>query len=106
MSVVNEHTTCYVSVSFRDRGGLPAVPASVTYRIDCATNGQQIKAWTAVDAAAEVSITIAATENAIIDDANAEEERHVTVIASYGVGAEDQVTAEHVYRVRNLRFVS
>lgn len=105
MNVVNERTTSYLTTSFRDKAGAAAAPTAVTYRIDCLTTGVQIRPWTAVDPAASVEITLTADDNAIVSEPNARERRRVTVIASYGAGESDQLTDEHDYEVRNLKFV-
>ena len=100
MATVNEKSTSYVSVSFVDKTGAQATPTSVTYRLDCATNSQQIIDWTSVSPAASLEIQISSTQNAIINQQNDTERRVVTVRAVYG--ASDELHAEHYFIVQNL----
>lgn len=103
--IINEKTTAYLPLAFRDKGGKLAAPTAITYRIDCLTTGQAVKAWSALSPAAEAEITLSASDNAILG-ANDRERRLVTVIAAYGPSNDDQVTGEFSYDVRNLKFVS
>lgn len=105
MISVNERTTAYLSVTFRDKAGDPAAPTAVQYRIDCTTTGQAVRGMTAVTPASAVEITLTADDNAIRVNANRSEIRRVTVVASYG-SSTDQVTSEHDYSVTNMPFVS
>lgn len=100
MPSVNEKTTSYLTVTFKDKAGAQVAPASATYRIDCLTTGTAIKVETALAPAAQIEITITPTENRIVVAANARESRRVTVVGVYG--AADQVTAHYDYDVENL----
>ena len=103
-AAVNERTTAYLKVAFRDKAGALAAPSGVSYRIDCLTTGQSVRPDTAVAPASEVEITLTADDNAMRSAGNVAESRRVTVVATYGSSA-DQVTAEHDYAVKNLMFV-
>lgn len=103
--IINEKTTAYLPVSFRDKHGQLAAPSSITYRIDCLTSGRQVRAWTALSPAAQTEIVLTASDNAIFGSSE-RERRLVTVVASYGSGTDDQVTGDYTYDVRNLRYVS
>lgn len=100
MQRINEKSTSYLNVSFRDKEGALAVPTSISYRIDCVTTGTAVLAPTALAAASEVEITITPTQNAIVTSSNATEQKRVTVTAVYG--ASDQVTSQFDYLVKNL----
>lgn len=100
MPTINEKTTGYLTVTFKDKAGAQAVPASATYRIDCLTTGTAITPETALAPAAQIEIVITPTENRIVTAANARETRRVTVTGVYG--AADQVTAQYDYDVENL----
>lgn len=100
MDIVNEGSTAYLTVTFLDKAGAQAAPTSISYRIDCLTNAQEVKDDTAVVAGASVEITLTPADNAIIAAANSQERRLVTVTATYG--ASDAVKADYEYRVRNL----
>lgn len=101
---VNEKSTSYLSVTFKDKAGAAAAPASATYRIDCLTTGTAIKADTALAPAGSVEITITPTENRIVTSGNARERRRVTVTANYG--ASDSVSEQYDYDVVDLSHVT
>lgn len=101
---VNERTTAYLSVSFKDKAGALAAPTAVTYRIDCLTSSQAVRGSTAVAPAGTVEITLTADDNAMRSQSNRSELRRVTVVATYG-SASDQLTSEHDYAVTNLQFL-
>lgn len=104
MPSVNEKSTAYLTVTFKDKAGVQQVPASATYRIDCLTTGTAIKAETALTPAGSVEITLTPTDNRIIAAANVRESRRVTVNAVYG--ASDEVHDQFDYDVENRAFVS
>jgi hypothetical protein len=89
-------------VTFLDKAGAQAAPASVRYRIDDVTGAApvEVRGDTSLAPGASVEITLTPADHAILDAANAQERRLVTVTASYG--ANDAVVAEYEYRVRNL----
>lgn len=103
MVEVNERTTSYLTVTFKDKAGTAVAPSSATYRIDCATTGQAVKPVTALGAGAAVEITITPAENAIVNAENVLEIKRVTVVGVYG--PTDEVTADYDYLVRNLKHV-
>lgn len=100
---VNEDTTSYLTLRFFDASGAPATPAAVQYRVDCLTNGRQVRDWTPVAGSLADTIQIVLTpgDNAILSQANAGEQRAVQIIASYGAG--EQFHGEHLYEIDNLR---
>lgn len=85
---VNEGSLRKLTVTFLDEAGQPAVPAAVSYRIDCLTSGTVIKTDTSVTPAASLDITIPGADNALVDQANSRERRRVTVTATYADGDE------------------
>lgn len=101
MATVNEGSTCYLTVSFKDKNGVAAAPTGVSYRIDCLTNDQEIKDDTDfTPPAASIEIEIDSTDNAIIDQDNHSERRLVTVTGTYG--AEDKIVEEYEYDLINM----
>ncbi len=101
MTTVNEGSTCYLDVSFKDKDGVLAAPTSISYRIDCLTTGAEIKEATVFSPpASSIEIEIDKTENAIQDQSNNSERRLVTVTGSYG--AEDDIVEEFEYDVMNM----
>lgn len=103
---VNEGTTAYLAVAFKDKAGAPATPTAVEYRIDCLTSSRSVRSLTTVAAAASIEITLEPIDNLIFDASSTIERRRVTVVARYGAGSTDQVTGEHDYDVRNLPFLT
>jgi len=104
MDVVNEKSTSYLGVTFKDNTGAQSSPSGVTYRIDCLTTGQSVLAVTSATAGAAITITITPDNNAIINPGNNQETKRVTVIGSYN--AADEVTGQYDYIVQNLTGVS
>ena len=105
MDRVNERSTAYLSVSFRDRAGALQAPAAISYRVDDEATGAPIRAETLIAApASEVEIVLTAADNAMVAPRLAVERHVVTVVGSYG--DDDQVTAQFVYEVLNLQAVA
>jgi hypothetical protein len=105
--VVNERSSCTVTVSFTGEDGNPVVPAQATYRIDDVASGSALRAETDFpELAATVELAISAADNALIDDARSFEQRRLTVKASYGPGGSRQLNEEFRWTVRNLSFIS
>lgn len=103
MDTVNEGTTAYLSVAFKDKDGVAAAPSSVSYRIDCLTTGTAILGDTSVSASATVSITVTAAQNAILGSRSMER-RRVTITGTYA--GSEAVREQFDYQVRNLSAVS
>lgn len=104
---VNEGTTSYAEIAFKDKDRDLAAPNSYTYRLDDVTDGTgddditNITADTTVSGpTSEEEIEFDATENKILDDDNEEELRRVTITADYG--SDDEATANFYFRVTNL----
>lgn len=104
LATVNERSTSYLTITFKDKDGNLAAPSSATYQINCMTTGTEIKADTALGGGSSVEVTISAAENALIDQTNRLERRRVTVDASFAGGQEHH--EEFDYYVKNLAFVS
>ncbi len=99
---VNEGSTAYLTVDFKDKDGALEAPSSISYRIDCLTNGSQVKADTPVTPAeSSVEIELTKTDNAIISQSNNSERRLVTVTGTYGV--DDGIVQEYEYNVKNMK---
>ncbi len=77
-----------------------SAPTTIRYRIDCLKTGAQIRDWTAVSAAANVTITITASDNEIENDSNRFERKQIIVQADAGLSG--QVSGKAVWRVDNL----
>ena len=101
MERVNEKSTAYLSVTFRDKAGAAQAPATATYRIDDVATGQTVRGDTDIgtpDSTVELTLTV--DDNTLKNAIAAAEQRRVTVVAEYGAG--DAVRAEYIYEVVNL----
>jgi hypothetical protein len=104
MERVNERSTAYITVVFRDKTGAAAAPTTITYRIDDVATGKEIRDDTAITpAASTVEIVLTPADNAMASPALAVERHAVTVTGVYGDA--DQVIGEYVYEVLNLQAV-
>jgi hypothetical protein len=101
--IINERTTSYIEVELLDKGGVLAYPASIVYSTYCKTNGTPIKTNVAVPAASVVNITLDSTDSAIINSANATEDKILTVKATYNTN--DELNSEYNWTVKNLQGV-
>ena len=101
MERVNEKSTAYLTVTFRDKAGAAQAPASARYRIDDVATGQQVRDDTDIDApGSTVELRLEVEDNTLKNAIAAAEQRRVTVVAEYGAG--DAVRAEYIYEVVNL----
>jgi len=100
---INERSTAYLTVRFYAKDGSLAAPTAVVYSIHDLTNGQEVRAETALVAGAEIEITLTTADTAIINDNNQFERRLVIVEATYGV--DDAVRSQYEFQVYNLKKV-
>jgi hypothetical protein len=103
MEHVNERSTAYLSVTFRDKDSVEQAPSAVTYRVDDVDSGAEIRESTSIAAAGTVQITLTPSDNVIVGENHEKELRRVTVEATYG--ADDAVREQFLYAVKNLRAV-
>lgn len=104
MENVNEKTTYFVTVTFRDEDGVLVTPTTAFYSLYCDTTKYEILAETALTALdTSKEITVTATQNAILDNTNKEEERIMTVRFTYTGG---QGTDEYRWKVINLKRIA
>lgn len=96
---VKEGSAFTATAYFRDAGAA-STPTNVQYRIDNLTTGENIADWTTVAAAANVSISVTATHNAIRSQCNRAERLQLTVDADHGLAT--QVRESVVYEVENV----
>lgn len=103
MRTINENTTAILSLNFKDAKKKAIVPTTCRYRLDDVLSGE-VTGWTPLTVSTpEYDIGITANENRIINDANAQEVRVLTVEATYPGGAE--ATTEYRYAVVNLKYL-
>lgn len=105
MERVNEKSTAYLSITFRDKAGAAQAPAAAKYRIDDVVTGQPVRAETEIASpGSTVELTLTVDDNTLKNPIAATEQRRVTVTGEYGAG--DAVRAEYIYEVVNLVGVS
>ena len=104
MATVTEKSTAYLTIAFYNKAGALDEPVSISYRIDDVESGQAVRASTSVAPANTVEITLTSTDNTILNQVGGDEERRVTVTATYG--ANDQITDEYIYLIQNLSKVT
>ena len=100
---INERSSLTVIARFRDRAtDADVVPTSVKYRIDCLNNGVEVQDWTAVAAAAEVSIVTTPENNKCVTRDELQRSL-LTVAADFELSTQFAQCIE--YRIRNLWLV-
>jgi hypothetical protein len=100
-ATVNEGSSASLVVSFFNADGDPDAPSSVTYRIYDHASGEEIRPDTVVAGFAITTIPLTPDDTVIVNPARSQEQRRVTVVATYG--ADDQLTDEYSFFVKNLR---
>ena len=86
---VCEENSFDVEVYFRTRATKVALaPTTISYRVDCLTTKKILKDWTSVSAAANVSITMTSTINAIQTESNTWERKQMIVKADDGLSTQ------------------
>lgn len=100
-TVFLEESVFTLTVFFRTRSTKSAsTPTTIRYRIDDIRSDKEIRDWTTVSAAPNVSITITASDNEIIDDAARFERKQIIVQADNGLST--QVNGKAFWKIRNL----
>lgn len=74
-------------------------PTAVRYRVD-SQDGTVLVDWTSLTPASSITITVAASANRILNDANAAEVKIITIQSDYGT--DNQMSEELQYQVVNL----
>lgn len=104
MERVNEKSTAYLSVTFRNKTGAAQAPSTASYRIDDVATGREVRDDTEITPADTVELTLSVADNTLLNAIAAVEQRRVTVTGTYGAG--DAVRSEYIYEVTNLAGVS
>lgn len=104
MEQVNERSTAYLTVTFKDKAGAAQQPTAASYRIDDVATGTEIRADTPLTPGTSVEITLTTADNAILSPRLEVEKHVVTVTGTYGEN--DAVRAQYVYEVVNLQAVT
>lgn len=106
MDTVNEKTSYFVTISFKDEDGVAVTPTAAYYSLYCETTKYEILAETAIgglDTSVEVIVT--STQNAIRNVANKKEQRLMTVRFTYSGGAYQGIS-EYRWNVANLKRIT
>lgn len=102
MDTVDEGNTSILVMTFKDHNLNEVIPESASYRIDDLISGTTIKAWTTFyPAAATHEIVVTNTENGLVNQMNASEDRLVTVRWTYDTNK--QGVKEYRYSLLNMR---
>lgn len=107
----NEKSGIELDAAFFDAFGVPTLPSTVEYRLDCDTTRKTLLDYTtiavvsAVDSAGTTTYTslieIPGPLNAIQNNRNAQEVKKLLVVANRDQASE--YSQEYTYAVRNLR---
>lgn len=103
----NELSVITFTIRPFDEDGDAFTPTNARYRLDDKTSGNSIIGWTTIDSvdlSTSMDITIAASNNSIINDSLVEEVKVLTVETDFGT--DNAHVEEHEYTVVNLQFVS
>jgi hypothetical protein len=99
-TTVKEGSAFTATAYFREDGD-ESTPTNVYYRLDNLTTGERIADWTSVSAAANVSISVTATHNAIRSQCNRFEKMQLTVAADHELAT--QIREAVSWEVENVR---
>jgi hypothetical protein len=101
MDEVNERSTMILTVAFFDDDGVAVAPTTASYQIDNRNSGTSILVSTPITTPGTTEeIEITSAQNRILNAANKEEIRVVTVDFTYG--SSRRGTVEYFYKVKNL----
>ena len=99
---VNDGSTAFLTITFKDKNGDPIVPDSAEYRIDDVDSGNSVKGVTAFSPTLSThELEITKDENEMVNDDRAFERRRVTVRWLYD-GGNSRGVAVFVYEVKNV----
>jgi len=103
MDAVNEKSTSYLQVDFKDANGSPSAPSQVDYIVSDEVSGTVIRSNGSVAAGVSVVIVLDESDNTILNNEGKHEIRIVTVLATYGVA--DKLNQAFRYELINLAVV-
>lgn len=99
LNTVKAGSTAWLTVTFTDKDGNPAIPINVTYDVVCLTNRSIVQADASVTPGESVEITLDPTDTGIIYAGHTKEHRRVVVTATYGT--DDQIVETADFLVAN-----
>ena len=102
MNPINELTSSTLTLKFKDKNGVDAIPSTARYQIEDVLSGIHVVEWVSfIPSASSYDISITGAQNSILDQCNEIEDRRVTVIAYFSDST--QSTLSFTYAVKNLR---
>jgi hypothetical protein len=99
---VNEESAATFTFRPLDEDGKAVTPNTMRYRVDDLSSSTELVAWTNVTPATEVEVTVPATVHSMINAAQSEEVKVVTVQTDYDTSI--QTSEEYQYTLVNLSF--
>jgi len=105
MPSINERSTAWLTITFKNKQGNIQAPNSFRYRIDSNT-GQSIRDWITIsNPSGSHEITLAPSDNAIVGNRNSDAEEHtITINAIFGPDQERNEV--YTYKVVNLNYIT
>jgi hypothetical protein len=104
MEEVNEKTTSFVMLTFKNEDGVAVTPDSLTYRLDDEASGEElIEDTVVVPSSTSYTVTIPSATNTILNDDKKFEIKIFT--ASFTFSTTKVGTAEYKYKLLNLKYL-
>lgn len=105
LDVVDEKTTAYLTVQFKDKDGNLQNPVTSAYKVHDEDTGTELVSTTVLSpTGGEVEIILAGVAVKMHDETKPKETHVVTINATYAGGQE--LNADFRFRVKNLSHVS
>ena len=99
-NTINEGSSAFLTITFKDQTGTGVTPTTAAYRLDNA--GAQVKDWESfTPSSSSYIIEITGAENAILNPELATETMTATLRWTYGTGSTGSESFEYV--IKNLR---
>jgi hypothetical protein len=101
MKQLNERTTAFLKLTFKDKVGKAVIPISGRYQVSDMDSKTVILSWVDfVPTASTHELTIKEEHNRILDLDKTTETRAITVVVQYALGG--QTPVEYLYEIVNL----
>ena len=100
MSAVNAGTTSYLTATFNDAGGAAAAPDAATWKLIDLVTGTVLQEETALVPATQITITIPAHVNVLVNAAAQRETHRCIVVGHYGI--DEQVVGKYDFDVEKV----
>jgi hypothetical protein len=101
---IMEESSGWFTLTFYDRDGLLATPASIDYYIRNLADGAVVRASTPLTPDTSVDLQLTPSDTEIVDDTKQWEAKRVTVEVSHGV--DDAYNQQFDYHVKNLSYIT